>query len=88
MQLDTFIQLVRQLRINSMDDDTDPANILLQKYTNPYDQISFIDAVKIYKPPPSLTWGNGSYYTAKDSSGNNFNVPNCGWYWGSGGKWG
>lgn len=86
MQLDSFIQLINQLRVNSInDDDTDPNNILIQKYTGPYDQVYLSDAVRTQRSDvSSLVWGNGSTYTAYDSNGNPYQAPSCGWLWGSG----
>lgn len=88
MQLDTFMQLINQLRINSIsDDDTDPSNILLQKYTSPYDQMYLSDSVRTIKTNVnSLVWGTGQTYTAYDSNGNTWQAPSCGWLWGSG-RW-
>lgn len=85
MQLDSFIKLVQQLRIDSIDDDTDPANIVIEKYTNPYDQMTLKDAVRtLQSNPSSLVWGNGATYTAYDSNGDPYQAPSCGWLWGSG----
>lgn len=88
MKLDSFIQLIKQLRINSMDDDTDPNNILIQKYINPYDQMYISDAVRVLiTNPSSIVWGNGSTYTAYDSNNNPYQAPSCGWLWGSVARW-
>lgn len=86
-QLDTFIKLIQQLRINAIEDDEDPNNIVLQTYTSPFDRVTISDSVRA-RSSSSLVWGNGSTYTAYDSNGNPYQATSCGWYWCIGGRWG
>lgn len=88
MKIDTFIKLVKQLHTQSIADDTDPNNIVLDKYTNPFDTVSLSDSVRARKTSnASLIWGDGKTYSATDSNGNTYDAPSCGWQWGSGGRW-
>lgn len=88
MKLDTFIQLIKDLRTSAVADDTDPNNIVLQVYTSPYDILTMTDTVRVSKSTPaSLVWGDGTTYTAYDSNGSAYQAPSCGWVWGSGGRY-
>lgn len=89
MKMDTFVQLIKDLRTGQQQDDTDPSNTVLQVYTSPYDTISITDSVRFLNPKAnSFVWGSGETYTAYDSVGNSWQAPSCGWLWGSGGRWG
>lgn len=86
MKIDTFVQLIKDLRTNSITDDTDPNNVALDLYTNPFDQVSLSDTVFLYKGS-NYIWGNGSTYTSYDSNGNPVQASSADWAWGMGGKW-
>jgi hypothetical protein len=88
VKLDTFVQLIKDLRRNQELDDTDPNNTILQVFSTPYDQVSVSESIKFTnKSPGSFVWGNGSTYTSYDSNNNPYQAPSCGWYWGSGGRY-
>lgn len=88
MKIDTFIQLVNDLRKGQLEDDTDPSNTVIQMYTNPYDILSNEESVRILATKTSsIVWGDGRTYVANDIEGNKWNAPSCGWLWGSSGRW-
>jgi hypothetical protein len=88
MRIDTFIKLIQDLRVNSITEEEDPNNILLQAYASPFDQVSQSDFFRVRTSSvASIVWGTGATYTAYDSLGQPYQAPSCGWYWGSGGKW-
>jgi hypothetical protein len=87
MKLDSFIREINQLRIGQQTDDADPNNILLYRYTNPYDIISFSDTFRAFKTGVNMVWSDGSYYVAYDNNGVAWNAPSCNWLWGVGGRW-
>lgn len=87
MKIDTFIQLIKDLRQNQINDDTDPNNTTIQMFTSPYDEKTYDDAVRVLISS-TCVWGDGKTYTAYDSNNQPYQAPSCGWYWGSGGQWG
>jgi hypothetical protein len=88
MKIDTFITLINSIRQGQLEDDTDPANTVIQQYTSPYDTMSNDESVKTIKTNiHSLVWGDGTTYTATDAQGNTYSAPSCGWIWNSGGRW-
>jgi hypothetical protein len=91
MKLDSFIQMIKDLRTNIVtDDESDTFNTILTEYASPFDQANLSDTVMTLKLNTSgFTWGNGSTYTypIKDSNGNSYQAPSCGWLWGNGGKY-
>lgn len=88
MKIDTFIKLVNNIRQGQLQDDTDPANTVIQQYTSPYDTASNVESVKALNVKNSvIVWGDGTTYVVKDAEGNTWNAPSCGWFWGSGGRW-
>lgn len=86
MKMDTFVQLIKNLRQNSID-DTDPNNTILQEYTSPYDTLKLDDSIRFFTSQTRV-WSDGRTYTAYDSNNQPWQAPSCGWVWGSGGKWG
>lgn len=89
MKMDTFVQLIKDLRTGQQQDDTDPSNTVLQVYTSPYDTISITDSARsLNSKISSFVWGSGLTYTANDTNGDSWQAPSCGWLWGSGGIWG
>ena len=91
MKIDTFVQLIKDLRTNSInDDDTDPNNILLQTYQSPYDNVYFSESVRYFKLTNGVVrvWGDGTTYTLYDSNGDPWQMASCNWLWGAGGRWG
>jgi hypothetical protein len=88
MKLDTFVQLIKDLRQGAISDDTDPNNVVLQVYTSPYDTLTMADSIRINQSGySSIVWGDGRTYIAYDSNGNPFEAPSCGWRWNSGGRY-
>lgn len=85
MKIDAFVQLIKNLSTNSID-DVDPNNTVLQEYTTPFDTMSFDDSVRVMKSG-IFVWGDGSTYSALDSNLQSFQAPSCGWLWGAGGRW-
>lgn len=87
MKIDSFIALIRDLRVGQQLDDADPNNVLLQMYHTPYDIMPYDDTVKCFRSGIKLVWGDGSTYTAYDSNNQAWGAPSCGWLWGAGGRW-
>lgn len=85
MKIDTFVQLIKNLSTNAID-DTDPSNTILQQYTTPFDTLKVDDSIRVLKSS-SYVWGDGTTYTAYDSNNQPYQAPSCGWLWNAGGKW-
>lgn len=90
MKIDTFIDLIKGLRTNSIADDTDPSNIMLSIYSSPYDILTVGESVRCFMINDSTArvWGNGASYTMYDHQGNPWQMSSCNWFWGAGGRWG
>ncbi|MGM2624258.1 hypothetical protein ACS2QL_06190 [Bacillus cereus group sp. Bce038] len=88
MKIDSFIQLIADIRQNQLSDDTDPANIVLETYTSPFDEVSVVGESVRVLVSQNQVWGNGETYTAKDHSNVPYQAPSCGWLWGASAKWG
>jgi hypothetical protein len=88
MKIDTFIQLVSDLRKGQLETDEDPSNTVIQMYTNPFDTMYNTESVRLIQgTPSSKVWGDGTTYVATDAQGTTWNAPSCGWLWGSNGRW-
>lgn len=88
MKIDTFIQLINNIRQGQLQDDTDPNNTVINQYSSPYDTVYGSESVRSLKAGiNSRVWGDGTTYTATDAEGNTWSAPSCGWLWGSGGRW-
>jgi hypothetical protein len=88
MKIDSFIQLINNIRKGQIDGDDDGSNTVVQLYTNPLDTASASESVRIFKfNSAQAVWGDGKVYTAYDQQGVKFNAPSCGWLYGAGGRW-
>jgi hypothetical protein len=90
MKLDVMIQMINDLRIGAISDDTDPANILVESYVTPFDLLGFADSIQTSSDAgvgTTRVWSDGSTITKTDSNGDSYDAPACGWAWGSGGRW-
>jgi hypothetical protein len=87
MKIDSFIQMVNNIRKGQLTNDTDPQNTTIQMYTSPYDTLTQTESVRFWNPSPTCVWGDGKTYTAYDAQGAKWSAPSCGWLYGAGGRW-
>lgn len=88
MKIDTFIQLVNDLRKGQLESDDDPSNTVIQMYTNPFDTMDNSESVRLLQNTASAkVWGDGTTFIDQDVQGTDWNSPSCGWLWGSNGRW-
>ncbi len=81
---DTFVQLIKDLTLNSQD-DTDPNNVLIQQFQAVTDLLQLSELVLLTKKINPLAWGGSSYTAnfiwgrlANDNYSNTFYKPSSG----------